>query len=181
MSYHAYYMDSDFMIKRENIRSVLNVIQSNYPESLCDVIEKRRPFDSCDALINWFADTYGYVFLTDDCGNIADIESNDTILIDGVAEVFDKIAPFVERGSYITMCGRDDDFWWRLYFNGNGCVEYPGVMTFPDMPQGRSELIAYESENIEDLSDEDIEDDLCQDSLRSIICQHERNEQQEEA
>lgn len=49
------------------------------------------------------------------------------------AEWMDAIAPYVEAGSFIDMCGEDKSF-WRWYFDGKNCIEYLGVIIFPDSP-----------------------------------------------
>lgn len=168
MSYHAYHMGSDLMIKRENIPFVLDGIRSFDGKSFDDLISECPVNDDCETLIKWFDREYGYVFHKDDDGNIDDIVSENAILIADSEDVFKKIAPYVERGSYITMCGEYDDYWWRWYFDGHDCIEYEGVMTFPGMPPDRSEL----AKNEDHLCDDDI-DDVCPENLRKILYKHE--------
>lgn len=48
-------------------------------------------------------------------------------------EFLNMIAPFVERGSYITFSGEDDAV-WAYYFDGEKVTEYWGEVCFPGMP-----------------------------------------------
>lgn len=43
--------------------------------------------------------------------------------------IFDAIAPYVESGSYIYICGEDGEI-WRWYFNGKNCVEQKAKITW---------------------------------------------------
>ena len=172
MSYYAYYMDSDILIRRENMPFIVDALRTGYGDSLDNAMKFHSSISDLDLFINWFSDMYGYIFRTDDSGNITDIETEDSIHITDEIETFNKIAPFVEPGSYITMCGVDDDYWWRWYFDGRNCTEYEGVVTFPKMPPCRRELAT--NENIYNGGDngDDI-DDVCPENLRKILYKHE--------
>ena len=168
MSYYAYYMDSDIMIRRENMPFIVDALRTGYGDSLDNAMKFHGSISDLDLFINWFSDMYGYTFRTDDHGNITNIETEDSIPITDEIETFNKIAPFVERGSYITMCGVDDDYWWRWYFDGRNCIKYEGVVTFPNMPPCRSELAANGG-----LSSDDDAGDVCPENLRKILYKHE--------
>ena len=44
------------------------------------------------------------------------------------------LAPFVARGSYLTMEGEYSNA-WRWYFDGETCKEYAGELIFPGCPE----------------------------------------------
>lgn len=52
---------------------------------------------------------------------------------DEAEEFLNMIAPFVDRGSYITFIG-EDDFMWAYYFDGKKATMYGGEVCFPGMP-----------------------------------------------
>lgn len=47
----------------------------------------------------------------------------------------EALAPYVVKGSYLTMLGEDGQI-WRWYFDGTHCITCPGKTVFPDLPAG---------------------------------------------
>ncbi len=83
-------------------------------EKACKIIKKFTS-DGCWNL------SYG------DDGCLGDIEYYGDRACDSDRTIFDMLAPFVKKGSYIQMVGEDDAL-WRWVFNGERCVEdYPEI------------------------------------------------------
>lgn len=60
---------------------------------------------------------HGYVFEVDSIGNVTGIEYVGEIL-SNEEEAFAKIAPYVESGSYLEMCGEDGERFRWIFNNG---------------------------------------------------------------
>ena len=62
-------------------------------------------------------ENYGYVPITDNDGNVTDLDFAGDKLAYDEDEMFEKIAPYVDDGSFIEMSG-EDGAQWRWVFSG---------------------------------------------------------------
>lgn len=125
MGYYAHSEESDFLILREKKELALKAILEMSAESATED-------DLCDAF-----KVYGFEAVEDAEGNITELYyEEDKIYIDELDKLMSVIAPFVERGSFISFRGEDDSV-WAYYFDGSSCKEYSGETVFPGMPEDR--------------------------------------------
>ena len=69
---------------------------------------------------------------TDEEGNVVELYFTGDRLSDE-DNWLNVLAPYVAKGSYLTMEG-EDCYAWRWYFDGETCKEYGGKLTFPGCP-----------------------------------------------
>ncbi len=139
MGYHIRQRGSDFRIKKDNFAAALAAIKAlaNKPEQMgggnstgerwyswVDMNELAAAETLPLALSAWrwevdCSDETGDVFNITFCGEKL---GDDTIL-------FETLAPFVEKGSYIDMEGEDGSL-WRWAFDGGGVVELTGEVSY---------------------------------------------------
>lgn len=102
MGYCMDMTDSKFSVKTENIGRVLKPLEN-----------------------------HGYSLEIDDDGNATSIDFVGNKMSYDEDEMFKKIAPFVESGSYIEMRGEDGGMWRWVFENGN-CREIKAKLTWPE-------------------------------------------------
>lgn len=131
MGYCAQHVDSRFTIRRENLVHVFRSIKALAQHAL-DKGERLhwvRPADlfRCDTIEAQFKE-WGWSVKRSLEGDIVAISFEGEKL--GVEDkLFEVIAPFVERGSYIDMAGEEGHN-WRWYFNGQTCKELQPKITY---------------------------------------------------
>ena len=155
MGYYMSQVDSKFRIKAENKAAALAAIKALSDPAIMakkagggswgaggyikkwyswvDTDEFANAASLEDALDAWGWEAEDAVLSGWDGVDIVDIRHAGEKLGDDLV-LFDAIAPFVESGSYIHMCGEDGTN-WRWYFDGKTCVEQPGGIVFYD-PEG---------------------------------------------
>mgnify|MGYP005750691621 CR=1 FL=1 len=67
-------------------------------------------------------------------GDIVDLSFEGEKLGDD-KQLFDALAPYVSRGSFLEMHGEDGEV-WRWVFDGVRCLEQSANVGFPDLPGG---------------------------------------------
>ena len=122
MSYYAVSNGSDFLITNARKMELFNLI--------CD---KNKDIDIDSDLDSLFSE-HGFFICMNKNGDIDELyyEYNKYYCED-IDNFFGDIAPYVERGSYITFVGEDDSV-WAYYFDGQSFEEYPGEIVYPGMP-----------------------------------------------
>ena len=123
MGYYIYFRDCDFTIKKENKQKALEALKELFAKrptlswvSQSDIKDKEAIEDALSEC-RWETEC-------DESGDIVWIRfSGEKSGDDGV--IFDSIAPFVEKNSYIEMRGEENEI-WRWIFDGEHCKEiYP--------------------------------------------------------
>jgi hypothetical protein len=76
-------------------------------------------------------ESYGYAPDTDDDGNIIGLEFVGDKVVYDEEKMFQKIAPFVEDGSFIEMRGEDGAM-WRWVFSGGTVREVRATVVWPE-------------------------------------------------
>ena len=98
-----------------------------HKDSCYDKIADGSSFEEILAGFGWHAET-------DAQGNVSDIWFDDCRLGDEDTWM-EQIAPYVRKGSWISMEGEDGHIWcW--YFDGEHCTTHTGHITFPSIPDG---------------------------------------------
>ncbi len=131
MGYYMSQVDQDFTILAENKQAAFELLKQ-WAQKVSISHPHYQPFGNAktleDALneLRWAPDT-------DENGNITELYFEGEKLRDE-AEWMDAIAPMVKEGSKLMMCGEEGSHWcW--YFDGESCVDYPGEVIYPDMPE----------------------------------------------
>lgn len=137
MGYYVNQIDSKFHIKKENYDNVLNAIKNTSLEinkmsggsssgqkwfswvDMKELSESKTIFEAFDCW-RWEVD--------EDEFGINNIQFNGEKLGDEQV-LFEAIASYVEKDSYIAMVGEDGDN-WRWYFNGEACEEQKGKVVY---------------------------------------------------
>ena len=141
----SYYMDSisaKFLIKAENKEAAFSALKNWAFEQMRKNDLSRRldmsPIGEATLLEDALCELDWEPSMDND-GNIVEIFCSGAKLRQE-EEWMDVIAPYVEPGSQINMCGEDGSLWcWR--FNGQNCIEYSGELTFPDMLDAAKDTI----------------------------------------
>jgi len=143
-----YSNDASFVIKNENMEGALQAIKQ-----LCSLEQKigggvswdgkreRKHFCFVDSQEILNADTL--LDALDVWRWEADMDENGICDISFTGEkygddqiLFDAIAPYVEDGSYIQMCGEEAEIWRWIFKNGK-CCEVPATLIFDDSNCGK--------------------------------------------
>ena len=118
MGYCMYQTEESFCIKKENFDNVLQALKEKNPQGI--IKRDKNDFENCRTIFEAFDERCWNTEVNED-GNI------DTICFIGEkayddVEFFNTFAQFVEKDSYIQMCGEDSSI-WRWIFNGESCKE----------------------------------------------------------
>lgn len=142
MGYYMSQMSSKFLIEKKNFRKCLEAIKALDPEKdggkgfHCTAggpkirhfawveTEEYKEAKTLQEAIN----AWNWQPELDKEGNIVDIYFEGEKLGDEQI-LFNAIAPFVEKDSYIQMSGEDDSF-WRWCFDGKICFENNPTITW---------------------------------------------------
>jgi len=129
MGYYIEQLNSEFNMKGENIEPAYNTFL-DYIKDNKELVNAWAWLDA-DELLGAcnFAQLMEFLrweVTYDDDNNIIDI-----IFMGEKAgaeeQYFNILAPFIESGSYIEMCGEDGNR-WKYYFNGDSCItQYPEI------------------------------------------------------
>lgn len=111
-----YVKDSNFTIKKDNVKLAFQALYSLY-ESYNG--KYRKKFE--DITFPELFEKFRWSITMDDDGNVCGIAFNRSISFDEKI-LFQTIAPFVEVGSYIEMEG-ENYLCWRWVFDGKECKE----------------------------------------------------------
>lgn len=115
MSYSMSQMDSCFHMKNENLIKAKKALLST------------GNFKGFRTFFDIMLET-GWTFELDEDENVISIQDDSGYLRSDQNKLFDLIAPFVEKGSYIQMFGEDGSI-WRWVFDGTECNEiYPTII-----------------------------------------------------
>lgn len=130
MGYYMNQIYSDFQMKAEYKTKALEAIKKivssvpGFDKHFLwidnNVIKKCETFE--DAMDEWRWET-----IKDNENNIIGVSFSGEKLGDDLT-LFETIAPFVKKGSFIQMIGEEDNI-WRWTFNGEKCFEiYPTII-----------------------------------------------------
>lgn len=139
MGYYIEQVDSQFVIKKENIQNAWDALRDLF------TIQKKATHDSTECQYAWvnakevlnaktFCDAMfgaGWnTYINPETGDAEEItfvgfNYGDKYLVLGV------IAPFVKEGSYIILQGEDGKI-WKYKFTNNKVKEIPGRIVFDD-------------------------------------------------
>lgn len=136
MGYYMEQFDQDFRIPAPNKQQAFDLLKQ-WEQKEIDKHpylndEYNRPLGKAMTLEDALAEL-GWEAETDEDGSIAQLCFTGEKLHDE-DEWLDIMGPAVERGSKLMMRG-EDGFHWCWYFDGESCVDYPGEIVFPDMPE----------------------------------------------
>ena len=137
MGYCAHQVASKFTIKRENLEHVFRSIRALAQRAVVqreDIywVEPRKLL-AADTVEAQFKH-WGWPIKRDFDGNVTDI-SFEHEKIGEEMKLFEVIAPFVEKGSYIDMAGEDGAN-WRWSFNGQTCKELTPKVSYEGDDEG---------------------------------------------
>lgn len=90
---------------------------------------------------------FGYNLLTNDAGDIVDLDVISSDLPDGQQAFFESIAASVEHGSYI--CLNREDRYWKLVFEKAKCRCLDGEIAYHDKPISYDRAVCILSEVVE--------------------------------
>lgn len=117
MGYTVRLEDSNFFIRKENFHKVVEIIHSiGGGKQSFDWVD--RSYLKTDNLLRIF-DCWRWEARMDGEGNISDLRFNGQSLGDDLL-LFQYIAPYVLKGSFIQMRGEDSEI-WRWFFDGENC------------------------------------------------------------
>ena len=96
-------------------------------------------------------DDFGYNLLTNDAGDIVDLDVISSDLPDGQCAFFESIAEYVEEGSFI--CLNREDKYWKLVFEKGKCRCLDSEIVYHDKPMTYDRAMCLINEIIEHLCD----------------------------
>lgn len=136
MGYYMSQVDQDFKILAENKQAAFELLKqweqkeiARHPELDTDY---NRPLRNAAILEDALSELYWSTHC-DEKGNITGLYFTGEKLLDE-AKWMDAMAPAVKEGSKLMMCGEEGSHWcW--YFDGENCIDYPGEVIYPDMPE----------------------------------------------
>lgn len=96
-------------------------------------------------------DDFGYNLLTNDSGDIVDLDVISSDLPDGQCAFFESIAEHVEHGSFI--CLNREDRYWKLVFEKGKCRCLDSEIAYHDKPMTYDRAMCLLNEIIEHLCD----------------------------
>lgn len=136
MGYYMTQMDQDFTIFAANKQAAFDLLKQWEQKVIAKYLypndEYNRPLRNAKTLEDALAEL-DWETENDESGNITELCFTGDKLHDE-DEWLDAIAPMVEKRSKLIMCGENGHYWcW--YFDGESCVDYPGEIVFPDMPE----------------------------------------------
>lgn len=134
MGYNIYQRETQFLIREENLSSCLEVLMGimpnqNSPWKRLQKMESALVEVDPNLSLSIAMEHWAWSPFFDKEGNIIHVTFVGEKLTDDM-EMFDAIAPFVERGSHIQMAGEDFAI-WRWYFDGENCIEEEPEVVFP--------------------------------------------------
>ena len=113
--------ESNFTVKKGNFDEVVKVVKSLVKdEGSLDWVNLEEVLDAKD-IFEVMAKCRWTVGASTEKGDVDYIDFDGEKLGDDLI-LFETIAPFVEKDSYIQMTGEDNSM-WRWVFDGNACTE----------------------------------------------------------
>lgn len=122
-------MGSSFKIKEENLKPAYKAVREQMSDggySWVDAGWKKGLRDLVAILDYWRYEAT----VDDETGDITDLSFNGEKLGDEL-QLFQVIAPWVEKGSYLEVSGEDGTV-WRWFFDGQTCQEQYANMDYDD-------------------------------------------------
>ena len=169
MSYYAHSDDSDILITADNVQRLVKYYRerTGNPEIELDDIFQGTGF------------IYEYTYNFDkdkgrmvESKNISFFFEHNPYRSDEVEDFLNTIAPYVEKGSFISFLGEDDAL-WAFYFDGQEATEYYGQTIYPGMPGQQSVNYLGEDRsvyaNLETIFGPKLASELPQDFINLII------------
>jgi hypothetical protein len=133
MGYCAQLVESKFFIKRDNLEHVFRSIQAYAQRAIASGEHiywvTPRTLLAADTVEAQFRH-WGWPVKRDFNGNVAGIGFEHEKIGEEM-KLFELIAPFVEKGSYLDMAGEDGAN-WRWSFNGQTCKELQPKVSYAD-------------------------------------------------
>lgn len=121
MGYYAVSIEGDFLLVSEKQKAAAKAICERFPGH-----------DESEELVDLLYEL-GFVSSFNKDGDIDELFfEHQKWYYDEVVKLFDAIAPYVERGSYVAFQGEDGCL-WAHYFDGSTVEEYDGIIIFPGM------------------------------------------------
>lgn len=117
--------ETKILIKKENITKAIESFRKKFAD-----YEDVKTGD-----VNTIEDVFwefGYNIITDDDGNITELDTVSSDLPDGQKDFFEAIAPYVEDGSYIHL--KREDTHWKFVFNKGEVKCLNGEIVYYDTP-----------------------------------------------
>jgi hypothetical protein len=128
MGYDMWQLDASFKIPGSKIGTCLEALVDLARSQLGYRREDDSPADEPEALAE-VMDCWDWIPKFDQSGSVSSIRFYGEKIGQDFS-MFEAIAPYVERGSYIQMIGEDFAI-WRWYFNGAECIEEAPEIVFP--------------------------------------------------
>ncbi len=129
MSYYCTMRESDFYIYKKDIsKAVKAILESDFADSLQNPITQNA--NETEVFEQYIKDN-GYEVEFSENGDINGILFHAEKLNDDT-NFFNTFAKYVVPGSYIEMIGEGNSI-WRMYFNGENCVEINPIFEWPDI------------------------------------------------
>ena len=132
--------ETKIFIKKDNIAKVVESFREKF-----DDYENVKTGD-----VNTIEDVFwefGYNTITDDEGNITEIDTVSSDLPDGQEEFFETIAPAVEDGSFIHL--KREDMHWKFVFEKGKVKRLDSEIVFYDRPMTYDRAMCLLSEIVE--------------------------------
>lgn len=136
--------ETKILIKKENISKVVESFKKKF-EDYEDV--KTGAVNTIEDVF-W---EFGYNIITDDAGNITEIDTVSSDLPNGQEEFFEAIAPAVEDGSFIHL--KREDTHWKFVFKKGKVKRLDSEIVFYDRPMSYDRAMCLINEFIEHLCD----------------------------
>lgn len=129
MGYCIRQVDCKFLMKKENQEAAFNAVKEQMDDNGYHWISRgwKKGLRDIQAVLEcWLYSPK----LDDETGDIVDLWFNCEKMGDE-KELFKVIAPFVEKGSYLEICGEDGSK-WRWIFNGKTCKTVYAEESYPE-------------------------------------------------
>lgn len=134
--------ETKILIKKENITKAIESFRKKFAD-----YEDVKTGD-----VNTIEDVFwefGYNIITDDDGNITELDTVSSDLPDGQEEFFETIAPVVEDGSFIHL--KREDTHWKFVFEKGNVKRLDSEIVFYDKPMTYDRAMCLINEIIEHL------------------------------
>lgn len=191
MSFYARSVDSKFFIDKRDVKDVLEALYDNdygvdivseegegfssssYNddkfERLSDLHRDYEHEERLDKLYDVFAD-YGWFLEKDENGNVDGISRGYGDYNEATG-LFETIAKFVAKGSFVEMSGEDGSM-WRFCFDGQRCNEVQPQIVWPDDKYKIAKEVEFEDfKNALECLDYD-PDDYTEEELKEMFETH---------
>lgn len=147
MGYYAHSTDSKIVIRKRNIKALVDAYNRGMKESGYRDLDVFEAFAEEGFQVDelWCKDSSGTPVPS---GDISFWFEHNKWYTDEIESFFNIIAPYVEAGSYIAFQGEDDSV-WAYYFDGRKCEEYWGMVVFPGMPDDSGQMYLSDSDSAE--------------------------------